>query len=221
MSRRSSRRQLPCLQSGYVCILPWTGYLALLGVPGAAHGMAQLSGWILLLVWQVLVLGALATRIPDARRQPARSAWMLAPMLLCATQSWSDAGHAVLNAAIELSITEFAALLGATVVLMLIKPGRGKAVAWPGILLLSALTGVYLYALISGWRLLNPDPDWLRQSALIGAFASQFATDWRWIAGVADGRLKLAETLDSERALFAILGQIAVWLVLPLALTWQ
>lgn len=216
MSANAARERIDPLQRAYVWLLPWLGYLALLMVPGAPIKPAQLTGWALVLVWEILVLGALAAQVKAAGRPPWHRLWMLAPALLTLTQTWSAAGTAVINLCLELTITEFAALIATTVVLMLRKPGEDKSMAWPGIIILTLFCGAYLYALLRAWQLLNHNPDWLRWLALGTAFASQCAVDWRWLSQAADGRIQLVETMDSDHDLFRVVGQILLWLLLPL-----
>lgn len=216
MSANDARDRIDPWQRAYVWVLPWLGYLAVLMVPGAPVKPAQLTGWALVLVWEILVLGALAAQVKAAGRQPWHRLWMLAPVLLMLTQTWSAAGRALVNLCLELAITEFAALIATTVFLMFRKPGEEKSMAWPGIIILTLFCGAYLYALLRAWQLLNQDPNWLRWLALLTAFAVQCALDWRWLSQASDGRIQLVETMDADRDLFRVLGQIVLWLLLPL-----
>ncbi len=57
------------LERAWLWILPWTGYLALLTVAREVAMPAVLTGWVLILVWQMFAIGAHEERIaipPDA-----------------------------------------------------------------------------------------------------------------------------------------------------------
>jgi hypothetical protein len=202
-------------QRGYAWALPWAGYLGLLWAAPQLARPAIWSGWILLLVWQIIAVGAMDAGIASARRTPARLSWMVAPALLLGTQNWDSATLAVSNALIEITLSEFSALMLSLLLVMWLTPGEDKSMAWPGIIILSVLMGFFLYAFVNAWRLLNPAPDWIRAGALGGALLAQMAVDWRWLRQVARQELQLSDPMATSKGLGLILGQILLWLLLP------
>jgi hypothetical protein len=201
----------------YLWLLPWAGYLALLFSARSLAMPAVLTGWILLLVWQTVVIGAHDSGVDEARRSPLRLAWLLAPALLFGTQSWDSAGAAVANALIEITISEMAALVVCVVLLMILTPGEGKAAAWPGIVILTVFVSIFLLAYVGAWRQGNPDPGWLRPVALGSACLSQIGVDWRWLSRLAKKKLVISDPLETPSGLALILGQILIWLLAPVA----
>lgn len=203
------------IQRVYLWLVPWSGYLALLAVARPLAMPAILTGWILILVWQIFAVGALDAGIDGARRNPLRLAWAIAPTLLFATQAWDAAGLALANALIELTIVEVAALILTLVVVMVLQPGEDKGMAWPGIIIMGVFVVAFLWAFVGAWLQLNPAPGGLRIGALGGAFASQCAVDWVWLRKVANDGGGFADPLTGDRGMQLIIGQLIAWLVLP------
>ncbi len=212
---RLRRTPMERLERAWLWILPWTGYLALLTVAREVAMPAVLTGWVLILVWQMFAIGAHEQRIGDARRNPWNLSWMLAPALLFASQSWGDAGLAIANAFIEITIVDVSALIVVLVTVMVLQPGEGKEMAWPGIIILGLFVGCFLWAFVAGWRLINPDHGLLRVLALGGAFALQCIFDWRWLRPLARGDYGIGDIFSNEAGFGLILGQLFVWLLLP------
>lgn len=204
----------------YLWLLPWAGYVALLAVARPLAQPAILTGWVLILVWQIFAVGAADAGIDAARRDPWRLAWMVAPGLLLATQSWGSAGRATANALIEVTIVEIAALIVALVAIMLSAPGRDKGPAWPGIIILAVFVVAFLWSFVAAWALLNPTPGWVRAGALTLAFASQLVTDWRWLRPLERGQFAIDDPFASPRGMQLILGQLTLWLLLPAVFWW-
>ena len=216
VSRDHGRRTLSeRLELAWLWLLPWCGYLALLSVAHDQAMPAVLTGWILILVWQMFAVGAHNQRMSQARRNPWNLAWLLAPSLLFATQGWGDAGLALANALIEITIVDVSALLLVLVVVMVLQPGEGKEMAWPGIVILALFTGCFLWAFIAGWRLINPEYAGWRQLPLAAAFAIQCVRDWLWLRPLARGDKTIGDVFANESGMGLILGQLALWLLLP------
>jgi hypothetical protein len=212
---RQRRTPMERLERAWLWILPWSGYLALLSVARNVAMPAVLTGWVLILVWQMFAIGAHDQRIGDARRNPWNLGWMLAPVLLFASQSWGDAGLAVANALIEITIVDVSALIVVLVTVMVLQPGEGKEMAWPGIIILGLFVACFLWAFVAGWHLINPDHGLLRGLALGSAFIIQFMRDWRWLRPLARGDHGIGDIYSNETGLGLILGQLALWLLLP------
>lgn len=203
------------LERAWLWSMPWAGYVALLAVARAVAMPAVLTGWVLILVWQMFAVGAHDRRIREARRNPWNLGWALAPMLLIASQSWGDAGLAIANALIEITIVDVSALMVVLVTVMVLQPGEGKEMAWPGIIILGLFVGCFLWAFAAGWMAINPDYAPLRLLSLGAAFAIQCAFDWRWLRPLARGELAIADIFANDAGMVLILAQLAVWLVLP------
>jgi hypothetical protein len=212
---RLRRTPLERLERAWLWILPWAGYLALLSVARNVALPAVLTGWVLILVWQMFAIGAHDQRIGEAKRNPWHLGWMLAPALLFASQSWGDAGLAVANAFIEITIVDVSALIVVLVTVMVLQPGEGKEMAWPGIIILGLFVGCFLWAFVAGWRQVNPDHGLLRSLALGAAFIIQCARDWRWLRPLTRGSYGIGDIFSNETGLGLILGQLALWLLLP------
>lgn len=203
------------VQRAYLWAVPWAGYLALLAVARPLAMPAILTGWVLILVWQIFAVGAFDAGISAARRNPLRLAWMLAPILLFATQSWGAAGLALANALIELTIVEVAALILTLVVVMILQPGMDKGPAWPGIVIMGIFVIAFLSAFAGAWLQLNAHPGWLRLGTLALAFASQCVVDWAWLRRLADKGLRIDDPFSGNRGFALIIGQLLAWLLLP------
>jgi hypothetical protein len=216
VSRDHGRRTLTeRLELIWLWLLPWLGYLALLAVAFDQAMPAVLTGWVLILVWQMFAVGAHDQRLAKAHRNPWNLAWLLAPALLFATQSWSDAGQALANALIETTIVDVSALLLVLVLVMVLQPGEGKEMAWPGIVILGAFTVCFLWAFVAGWRLINPEYGGWRQLPLASAFLIQCGRDWLWLRPLARGESSIGDVFANESGMGLILGQLALWLLLP------
>lgn len=203
------------IQRTYLWCVPWAGYLALLTVAFSLAMPAILTGWVLILVWQIVAVGALDAGIQQARRSPWALGWALAPLLLFTTQSWAGAELALANALIELTIVEVAALIVMLVTVMVLHDEEGKEMAWPGIIVMGIFIGFFLWAFVGAWRVLNPEPGWLRIGALAAAFATQCAVDWRWLRPLANGDLAIDDPLSGDQGMKLIVGQLVLWLLAP------
>lgn len=208
------------LELAWLRTLPWWGYLALLALAFDRAMPAVLTGWVLILVWQMFAVGAHNQRMAQTPRKQWNLAWLLAPALLFATQSWGDAGHALANALIETTIVDVSALLLVLVVVMVLQPGEGKEMAWPGILILGAFTACFLWAFVAGWRQINPDAGASRQLPLASAFLIQCVRDWLWLRPLAGGQNSVGDVYAGDAGIGLILGQLALWLLVPAALAW-
>lgn len=212
---RDQRQRTPGerLELAWLWILPWCGYVALLACAREVAMPAVLTGWILVLVWQMFAVGAHQRH--TARRDPWNIAWLLAPTLLFATQGWGDVGLALANALIEITIVEVSALLMVLVAVMVLQPGEGKEMAWPGIIILGVFVGIFLWAFVAGWRLLNPEYGGWRQLPLACAFLIQCVRDWLWLRPLARSESGIGDVFASESGMALILVQLALWLLLP------
>lgn len=212
---RQQRTLMERLERAWLWILPWAGYVALLSVARNVAMPAVLTGWVLILVWQMFAIGAHDQRIGEARRNPLNLGWILAPILLFASQSWGDAGLAVANAFIEITIVDVSALIVVLVTVMVLQPGEGKEMAWPGIIILGLFVACFLWAFVAGWRQINPDHGLLRELALGAAFCIQFARDWRWLRPLTRGDYGIGDIFSNDAGFGLILGQLGLWLLLP------
>jgi len=212
---RLRRTPLERLERAWLWMLPWAGYVALLSVARNLAMPAVLTGWVLILVWQMFAIGAYDKRIGEAKRNPWHLGWMLAPTLLFASQSWGDAGLGIANALIEITIVDVSALIVVLVTVMVLQPGEGKEMAWPGIIILGLFVGCFLWAFVAGWRQINPEHGLLRGLALGTAFVIQFARDWHWLRPLTRGSYGIGDIYSNDAGLVSILGQIALWLLLP------
>lgn len=203
------------IERAYLWLLPWAGYIALLSVASQTSKPAILTGWILLLVWQIFAVGSHQEHNDPAKRSIWRLAWMLAPAMLLATQSWDGSAIALANALIELTIVEVAALIFALVAVMVMQPGEGKDMAWPGIIIMGIFVVAFLTSFVRAWLVLNPDPEWIRVGALLTAFVTQIVLDWRWLRPLAAGKLHIRDPMESKFGLPLILVQILLWLLMP------
>lgn len=210
-----ARRPAQRLELAWLWILPWCGYVALLASAREVAMPAILTGWILVLVWQMFAVGAHQRRMLQARRSPWNIAWLLAPALLFATQGWGDAGHALANALVEITIIDVSALLLVLVTVMVLQPGEGKEMAWPGIVILGVFAVAFLWSFVAGWCLLNPEYGSWRQLPLASAFAIQCLRDWLWLRPLARGECAIGDVYAGEAGMGLILGQLALWLLLP------
>lgn len=128
-SQLGERDWLLLIQRGYAWALPWAGYVALLWAAPERARPVIWSGWIVLLAWQIVAIGAMDAGIAGARRTPLRLLWLVAPVLLFGSQNWDSAALAVSNALIEITLSEFSALILCLLLVMWITPGEDKGMA--------------------------------------------------------------------------------------------
>lgn len=198
----------------YAALLPWAGYLVLL-ILHPQPLAAVLTGWILMLVWQVLVLGAIEAAEPIEKLRGRGLLWLLVPALLGASQSFEQGGLALANALLELLMIEFAAFMVALLIVFVRTPGTDKDMAWPGIILLGVFLVLFLRVPGELWLRLNPAAELWRILLLAVVLLVQVVLDMRWVTQVAAGELVLAESFGSPRGPLRIGLQILLWLLAP------
>lgn len=196
--------------------MPWAGYVALLIVAPQLATPAILTGWILLVLWQMFAMSAIDAGIDNVTRSPTRLLWLFAPIVLFGSQSWDSAELAVSNALIEIVISEFSALIVALALVMWAANGAAASPAFGGMVIITVFVGAFLYAFIGAWSQLNPTPGVIRIASLAGATLSQIVFNWGWLRRMERGKLEIADRMGTSRGIALVVGQMAVWVLLPL-----
>jgi hypothetical protein len=204
----------------YMLCIPWMGYLAIAVTGAGPQGLFIGTGWLLVVIYQLFLLGAHKPGGGMTVREVLLA--LLSPVILAVGQFIRQDGS-LWNFFIEDSLTELVAM-NVGLVMMFARAFRtavttekrsiGPAV--PGVLILIGFTGAVLYCLFKAWMELNPHRDELSAINLGVAFLTSV---WSYFSAMKRGA---AFNKEKEPNIGLVIGQIFIWLLaMPIVMAIQ
>lgn len=208
------------LEIAWFCVLPWLGYWIVLGTPGVHPGGTVILGWLPLLVYNIIKLGMVLGIQRSSRRPVARLLGTLLPTALLILAQWLRGGD-MRGFLLELATLEFTVLACAfPVALVFLKNDQGRS-AWQDLgivpLLIAVLFGIGIHGFVAAWWTIAPA--WhshpLSLLLLIAGAAAWFVAAMGNLNRLVKREATLADISTRPVVLVLMLGQIAIWWLLP------